>query len=85
MKDYNLLKTWQPTDEQGFEDLFHEFNEDLDTGTYWFGNTLEELVGELEYQGFEFDDLVQYTKNRYGTVLEIIEYKSSFYAFIGSN
>ena len=65
--------------------MFHDFNDNEDMSHAWIFNSLEELVEEFEYQGFEFEELVQFTNNRYGTVLEIVEFESLFYTFYGSN
>ena len=85
MKDYTLLQTWKPTGENDFKDMWTHLDDNPDmtySGRY---NSLEELTGELEYQGLVFDEIVQLTKNRYGNVVEIIEYDSAFYTFIGAN
>ena len=85
MKDYTLLQRWTPTTEDDFKELEYDFIDNPDFvyhGTY---SSLEELLGELEYQGFTFKEITQLTKNRYGNVIEIIEYDSTFYLFIGAH
>ena len=83
MKDYTLLQKWTPTTKEVFQELFHEFDNNEDLSECWLFNSLEELVDELEYQGLDFKEIVQLTKNRYGNVIDIIEYDSAFYIFIG--
>lgn len=85
MRDYTLLQKWTPKTHEEFLYMFHDFNDNEDMSDAWIFNSLEELVEEFEYQGFEFEELVQFTNNRYGNALEIIEYDSTFYVFIGAN
>ena len=85
MKDYTLLQTWKPTGENDFKDMWTHLDDNPDLSDCWLFNSLEELVDELEYQGLDFKEVVQLTKNRYGNVVEIIEYDSIFYVFIGAN
>ena len=85
MIDYTLLQKWTPSTHNEFHDLFQDFIDNPDLSDCWLFNSLEELVEEFEYQGFEFEELVQFTKNRYGTVLEIIEDEGLFYTFYGWN
>ena len=85
MKNYTLLQTWQPTGENDFKDIWADLEDNPDMSFFGQYDSLEDVTGELEYQGFEFDEIVQLTKNRYGNVVEIIEYETFFYAFIGAN
>ena len=85
MKDYTLLQRWTPTFEDDFKDACYDFIDNPDISHYGTYNTLEDLVDELEYQGLNFNEIVQLTKNRYGSVIEIIEYASAFHVFIGAN
>ena len=85
MIDYTLLQTWKPTGENDFKDMWTNLDDNPDMEYFGRYNSLNELVGELEYQGLEFDEIVHLTENRYGNVVEIIEYDSTFYVFIGAN
>lgn len=84
MQDYTMLQKWTPKTQNDFNDLFQDFIDNPDFSDCWFFNSLEELVDELEYHGFNFNELVQLTTNRYGDVVEIIEYDSAIYMFIGA-
>ena len=70
MKDYTLLQTWKPTGDNDFKDIWADLDDNPDMSYFGRYNSLDELVGELEYQGFEFDEIVQLTNNRYGNVVE---------------
>ena len=83
MKDYTLLQTWKSTGENDFKDIWTDLDDNPDMTYFGRYSSLEEVANELEYQGFEFDEIVQLTKNRYGNVVEIIEYDSTFYMFTG--
>ena len=85
MKDYTLLQTWKPIGENDFKDMWTHLDDSPDMSYFGRYSSLEEVANELEYQGFEFKEIVQLTKNRYGNVVEIIEYDSAFYVFIGAN
>ena len=85
MEDYTLLQTWKPTGENDFKDMWTHLDDNPDMSYFGRYNSLKEVVGELEYQGLDFKEIVQLTKNRYGNVVEIIEYDSAFYVFIGAN
>ena len=85
MKDYTLLQTWEPTTETDFNDLEYDFIDNPDVLYYGTFNSLAEVVDDLEYQDYTFNEIVKLTKNRYGHVIEIIEYDSNFYVFIGVN
>ena len=85
MKDYTLLQTWKPTTEDEFNELEYDFIDNPDVLYYGTFNSLAEVVDDLEYQEYNFNEIVQLTKNRYGHVIEIIEYDSNFYVFIGVN
>ena len=85
MKDYTLLQTWTPTTENDFNELEYDFIDNPDVLYYGTFNSLEDLVDDLEYQDYNFNEIVKLTKNRYGHVIEIIEYDSNFYVFIGVN
>ena len=85
MKDYTLLQTWKPTFEDDFKGLEYDFIDNPDISHYGTYNSLEDLVDELEYQGLSYSEIVQLTKNRYGDVIEIVEYASAFHLFIGAN
>ena len=85
MEDYTLLQTWKPTGENDFKDMWTNLDDSPDMSYFGRYNSLEEVSNELEYQGLDFKEIVQLTKNRYGNVVEIIEYDSIFYVFIGAN
>ena len=58
------------------------FNPDF-TSLDWF-DTLEELQGELMYQGLTRELIAQINRNRYGDVLEVLKYNGEYLAFIGA-
>lgn len=58
------------------------FNPDF-TCLDWF-DSLEDLQGELMYQGLSREEIKQINRNRYGRVLEVLKYNGQYLAFIGA-
>lgn len=85
MKDYLLLQRWAASTESVFKDVRCILEDDTDMINFGVFNSLEELMDELEYRGLGLKEILQLTRNRYGNVIEILEYNSRFYMFIGEN
>lgn len=49
----------------------------------WF-NMLNDIEEELEYQGLTLKEIGELNRARYGNVLEMLEYNSEYFAFIGA-
>ena len=78
-----MLQTWIcDTEEERFEQIDElEANPDFTyLGHY---DSTQAIYEELNYQGFTDEQIDEFTSNRYGTCLEIIEYLNHYDAFIG--
>ena len=72
---------WYPSK---LEKQLQFFEENPDFTYLGHFDMIQDIYEELEYQGFSESEIEQFSKNRYGTCLEIIEYNSHYDAFFGT-
>lgn len=45
---------------------------------------IQDIENEFLYQGIEVDEFIQLTNNRYGSVVEIIDFEDRYSVYIGT-
>jgi hypothetical protein len=70
--------------EEEFYGLCDELEGNPDFTSLGAYTSIQSIYEELNYQGFTDEQIEQFTHNRYGTCLEIVEYASDYEAFIGT-
>lgn len=70
--------------EEEFFNLLDELENNPDFTSIGAFSMIQSIYEELEYQGFTEEQIEQFSHNRYGTCLEIVEYASEYMAFIGT-
>jgi hypothetical protein len=77
--------TWHCDTEEEYLDLFTDLDNNPDFTFLGTFNLIQDIFEELNYQGFKDEQIEQFTHNRYGTCLEILEYDNQYTAFFGTN
>lgn len=66
------------------EEMENELESNPDFTLVGHFDSIQDIYDEMEYQGFDEKQIEQLSKNRYGNCLEIIEYVSSYTAYLGA-
>lgn len=74
-----------------FCDTEEEFNEEFleresNSDFTYLGDydMIQDVEDEFLYQGFSVDEFIQLTNNRYGSVVEILEFEDKYWVFVGA-
>lgn len=77
------VAVWYCNTEKEYDEELEEREKNLDLHLVGYYDAINDIYDELEYQGFIESEITQLTHNRYGNILDIIEYNSGYAAFIG--
>ena len=72
--------------EQELQEVYEELENNTDFTMLGYYDMIQDIYEELNYQGFNDEEIEQFTKNQYGTCLEILHLIGSneYIAFIGT-
>ena len=76
--------SWYCDTEAEFEEAWTENHNNPDFSYIGDYDLLQDLDAELEGYGFSPEEIAQLSRNRYGHVLDVLEYDNRYYAFIGA-
>ena len=76
--------TWYCDTEEEFNEAWTENHNNPDFTYLGDYDLLQDLDAELEGYGFSPEEIAQLSLNRYGHVLEVLEFEYKYYAFIGA-
>lgn len=75
---------WHCDTEAEYEEQFTDLLTNPDFTFLGHYDSIQDIFEDLEYQGFTEEQIEQFTHNRYGTCLDILDYSSGYCAFIGT-
>jgi hypothetical protein len=78
------VATWICDTEEEYEEYFTELENNPDFAYYGDYNMIQDIEDELLHQGISVDEFIQLTNNRYGGMIEIIEFKNMYSVFVGA-
>ena len=72
--------------EQELQEVYNDLENNPDFELLGYYEMIQDIYEELNYQGFNDEQIEQFTKNQYGTCLEIIYYPphDEYIAFLGT-
>ena len=78
------VATWFCDTEEEFNEHIQELESNPDFTYLGDYDMIQDVEDEFLYQGFSVDEFIQLTNNRYGSVVEILEFEDKYWVFVGA-
>lgn len=78
------VATWFCDTEEEFNEHIKELENNPDFTFFGDFDMIQDVEDEFLYQGISVDEFIQLTNNRYGSVVEILEFEDKYWVFVGA-
>lgn len=78
------VATWFCDTEEEFNEHIQELENNPDFTFFGGYDMIQDVEDEFLYQGFSVDEFIQLTNNRYGSVIEILEFEDKYTVYVGA-
>ena len=76
--------TWFCDTEEEFNEHIQELENNPDFTFFGGYDMIQDVEDEFLYQGINADEFIQLTNNRYGSVIDILEFEDRYWVFVGA-
>ena len=78
------VATWYCDTEEEFNEHINELESSPDFTFFGDYDMIQDVEDEFLYQGINVDEFIQLTNNRYGSVIEILEFEDKYSVYVGA-
>ena len=83
-EELKAIATWFCDTEEEFNERYFELHGNPDFTYLGDYDMIQDVEDEFLYQGFNEDEFIQLTNNRYGNVVDILEFEDKYWVFVGA-